>query len=229
MFSTIKTEKLNWDNCPAKLRPSPSTEVSQPPWGPAPPSTGTFFPVIQPGIHPRAAEAQAASAWPCPSRPLPSASPPRRSAGDGHGCELRRQRYAGTGMDRDGRYPRRAAGQGLRCQMGPCWRPPRSDLSILGPPPPPLPRSPPSLRAPPTAAAAGDAARMVQPAPVSPMEGSRKEAGVPPRFRGRPAGEGNRPARRPRGLPGVVVFLAGVTWGAGAFRGSGARSVPVNP
>lgn len=155
-----------------------------------------------------------------PLPPASSASPPRHSAGDGRDCELRGQRYAGTGMDRDGRYPRRAAGQGLRCQMGPCWRPPRSELSILGPPPPPLPRSPPSLRAPPTAAAAGDAARMVQPAPVSPMEGSRKEAGfLPPPPAQRSACRG---MERPRGLPGVVVFLAGVTRGAGA--GTGERS-----
>lgn len=115
-----------------------------------------------------------------------------------------------------GRYPRGAAGPGLRCQMGPCWRPPTSELSILGAM---LPRSPPPFETPPTAAAVGSAAHMVRPAPASPTGSRGTETDT------------TSPACRevePPGAPapaGSCSFPAGRQAGLGREPGSGARPV----
>lgn len=173
---------------------------------------GNVFPRYLPG-YPRAAPPAyrssgelrpALSPLPAPRCPRSARSPGLSSAAQRWGPatqpRLRAEALspAAAPRPRGGRYPRRAAGPGLRCQMGPCWRPPRSELSILGPPPP---RSPPPLRAPPTATAAGGGpAHMVRPAPASPVGGRGKEANAPPQLR-------YRPGTAPPGGPGACREL----------------------
>lgn len=157
--------------------------MSQPPWGPAPPPLSNR---ASPGCTSSQQELSWASVVPVPPAPgLPAPSAAQRWVRPSTEPRLRAEAAAlrGARPALPRRYPRGAARPGLRCQMGPRWRPPRSQLSILSPAPP-LPRPPPPLRAPPTArAAAGVAARMVQPAPASPMEGTSKEASAsPPRL-----------------------------------------------
>lgn len=76
-------------------------------------------------------KAQVGSGQPCPLRSLPSASLLQRSTEEDHGCRQLGTEYRQRCVRLDRpcpatalpcRYPRGAAGLGLRCQMEPYWR-----------------------------------------------------------------------------------------------------------